>query len=85
MTILTQLHAALIARGWGGLVVHALDPDTVLPANVVRQRYHSHDVGRNKTDVLMRRVNLECGLNWQSQPRKFNSVAKRAGCRQVRT
>lgn len=73
MTILTHLHAALIAKGRGGLIVHAFDPDTVSEANIVRQRYHPADLGRNKAEVLVRRVNLACGLNWQSYPRKFNS------------
>ena len=73
MTVLTQLHAALIAKGRGGLIVHAFDPDTVSEANIVRQRYHHADLGRNKAEVLVRRVNLACGLNWLSYARKFNS------------
>lgn len=73
MTMLTQLHAALIAKGRGGLIVHAFDPDTVSSANIVRQRYHHADLGRNKAEVLIRRVNLACGLNWQSYPRKFGA------------
>ncbi|GGB70879.1 PRTRC system ThiF family protein [Deinococcus soli (ex Cha et al. 2016)] len=71
MSILTQLHAALIAKGRGGLVVHAFDPDEVSEANIVRQRYHHADLGRNKAEVLVRRVNLACGLHWFSHPVKF--------------
>ncbi|MBZ9714889.1 PRTRC system ThiF family protein [Deinococcus multiflagellatus] len=77
MTILTQMHAALVAKGRGGLYVHVFDPDTVSEANIVRQRYHHADLGRNKAEVLVRRVNLACGLNWRSYARKFDGAAAR--------
>lgn len=61
---LTHLHLALKALGHAGLRVIAFDPDTVSPANLVRQRYFDSDLGRNKAETLIGRINLSCGLNW---------------------
>lgn len=71
---LVRLHDALVALGYtGGLQVTAFDPDTVSPSNLVRQRYFATDLGRNKAEVLIGRINLSCGVVWRSCPQKFNS------------
>lgn len=77
LTGLTHLHAALLAQGKGGLMVHAFDPDTVSEANLVRQRYARADLGRNKAEVLTARVNLACGVWWQAHPEAFGWEAGR--------
>lgn len=77
VTALTQLHQTLRVFGHGGLRVYAFDPDTVSPANIVRQRYHQADLGRNKAEVLITRVNLACNLNWVGIPEKFNGTKAR--------
>jgi len=71
---LTHLHLALKAFGHGGLTVVAFDPDTVSEANLVRQRYHHTDLGRNKAQVLISRINLSCSLNWLAVPQRFGSA-----------
>ena len=80
---LTHLHLALKAFGYGGLIVVAFDPDTVSEANLVRQRYHHTDLGRNKAQVLISRnkaqvlisrINLSCSLNWLAVPQRFGSA-----------
>ncbi|AFD27815.1 MULTISPECIES: PRTRC system ThiF family protein [Deinococcus] len=71
---LVRLHDALVALGYaGGLQVTAFDPDTVSPSNLVRQRYFATDLGRNKAEVLIGRINLSCGMVWRSCSQKFNS------------
>ncbi|KQR25669.1 PRTRC system ThiF family protein [Deinococcus sp. Leaf326] len=71
---LVRLHDALVALGHaGGLQVTAFDPDTVSPSNLVRQRYFATDLGRNKAEVLIGRINFSCGVVWRSCPQKFNS------------
>jgi hypothetical protein len=59
---LINLHHALVAFGYGGIRVSAFDPDTVSPANIVRQRYTQADLGRAKATTLINRVNLACGF-----------------------
>lgn len=72
---LIHLHHALVALGRAGLQVWAFDPDTVSQANLVRQRFHQQDLGRNKATVLIRRVNSATGLNWQAIETVFDSAA----------
>jgi len=72
---LIHLHQALVAIGRPGLQVWAFDPDTVSTSNLVRQRYHQQDLGRNKAEVLIRRVNSATGLNWQAISEVFDSNA----------
>ncbi|GAA5534080.1 PRTRC system ThiF family protein [Deinococcus aluminii] len=78
MTGLTHLHLALRALEYPGLHVTAFDHDTVSPANLVRQRYHPSDLGRNKAEVLVTRVNLVCTLNWRAVPAKFGGNLARS-------
>ena len=61
---LINLHHALVAFGYGGIRVSAFDPDTVSPANIVRQRYTQADLGRAKATTLINRVNLASGFDW---------------------
>jgi PRTRC genetic system ThiF family protein len=70
---LIHLHLGLIALGYGGLHVVAFDPDTVSAANIVRQRYTQGDLGRNKAEVLIGRVNAACSLAWTAVPARFKA------------
>jgi PRTRC genetic system ThiF family protein len=74
---LVNLHHALVAFGYGGLRVSAFDPDTVSPANIVRQRYAHADLGRPKATTLINRVNLACEFDWLAFDRKFDGDAAR--------
>ena len=60
------LHQALIAFGRRGLDVTLADGDTVSESNLVRQAYYAPDLGRNKAEALIERVNLSCGLDWKA-------------------
>lgn len=66
---LPYLHQALIA--WGhprGLDVTVMDGDTISAVNCVRQPFGRSEIGMHKSVVLVNRINLFWGLNWQAIP-----------------
>ena len=71
LTGLAQLDHAMKSLGHpGGLAVKAVDDDVVSPSNVGRQMFYPSDVGQNKADVLINRINMAMGTNWGSIPMK---------------
>jgi PRTRC genetic system ThiF family protein len=76
LTGLARLDHALRACRHRGLDVVAQDPDTVSPANVGRQLFAPGDVGRNKSVVLVHRVNAFFGLDWSAEPTEFKFTEK---------
>ena len=68
---LVQLHTAMIALGHpGGLQVTAIDDDTVSESNVGRQAVVWSDIGQPKATVLINRLNMAFGLNWQAEVKR---------------
>jgi PRTRC genetic system ThiF family protein len=66
---LPYLHQSLVAWGHpGGLHVTLLDGDVISPANCVRQPFSRSEVGLNKAVVLINRLNLFWGLQWEAIP-----------------
>jgi PRTRC genetic system ThiF family protein len=63
---LPYLHQALTAAGGPRLSVIAADGDRVSPSNCVRQPFSESEVGLYKSTVLVNRLNLFWGLNWQA-------------------
>ena len=62
-------------RVWGhrrGLSVALMDADLVSETNCVRQPFSVSDIGQNKATVLINRINLFWGLNWQAVPQRFH-------------
>lgn len=59
---LVRLDHCSRVRGGHGLEVAIVDPDTVSPSNVIRQRFVSSDVGMGKVDALVRRYGSFTGL-----------------------
>lgn len=71
---LARMHFAMTALGHpGGLVVTAVDGDTVSASNIGRQRFSASDVGQNKAHVLVHRYNLFFGLNWAANDRYLDA------------
>jgi PRTRC genetic system ThiF family protein len=69
---LARLHLSMLALGHPrGLTVEAYDPDVVSEANVGRQLFYRDDVGRNKAEVLVNRINMAYGLNWIAKGEEF--------------
>lgn len=60
------LHQALLVAGYPGLQVIAADADKVSPTNCVRQPFAESEIGLYKSVVLVNRINLFWGLNWQA-------------------
>lgn len=67
---LAVLHQSLLDFGHpGGLDVTVMDGDAVSEANVGRARFYAADVGVNKAQVIVNRVNLCHGLGWKAVSR----------------
>lgn len=74
---LPYLHHALVA--WGvaeGLDVVVMDADTVSPTNCVRQPFGDADIGQNKANVLVNRLNLFHQFNWEAREAYFTADHK---------
>lgn len=63
-------------RVWGhrfGLTVALMDADVVRETNCVRQPFAASDIGQNKATVLINRINLFWGKQWQAVPNHFHA------------
>ncbi len=63
-------------RVWGhrfGLTVALMDADVVTETNCVRQPFAASDIGQNKATVLINRINLFWGTQWQAIPNHFHA------------
>ncbi len=66
---LPYLHQAMLACGHpGGLHVTLMDGDTISPTNCVRQPFSRSEIGLYKAVVLVNRINIFWGLNWEAVP-----------------
>jgi PRTRC genetic system ThiF family protein len=66
---LPYLHQSLLARGHPeGLHVTVMDGDTISPTNCVRQPFSRSEIGQYKVVILVNRLNLFWGLNWEAVP-----------------
>ena len=68
---LVSMHYLLVKLGHPGLQVTVYDPDNVSPFNVGRQRFYAFDVGHNKAETLINRINTFVGLEWSAYPIPF--------------
>lgn len=70
---LVYLHQALLAFGHpGGLLVTVIDGDHISRANCVRQPFSETEIGLYKAEVLVTRINLFWGLDWEAETRFLN-------------
>ena len=66
---LPHLHHAMLACGHpGGLQVTLMDGDTISPTNCVRQPFSRSEIGLYKAVVLVNRINIFWGLDWEAVP-----------------
>ena len=68
---LARMDIALRSLGFGGIHLTAYDDDIVERHNIGRQLYGYRDVGENKAQALIARVNRMYGLDWQAMPTRF--------------
>ena len=72
---LPYLHQAMLAWGHAyGLEVTLMDADTVSDTNCVRQPFSWSDIGQNKATVLINRINLFWGTQWNALPANFDQT-----------
>ncbi len=70
---LPYLHQALLVYGHPeGLHVTLLDPDVISPTNCVRQPFSRSEIGLYKSIVLVNRLNLFWGLDWEGVPERLD-------------
>ena len=66
---LPYLHLSMLAQGHPyGLCVTVMDGDEISPANSIRQPFSRAEIGLNKAIVLVNRINIFWGLNWEAVP-----------------
>ena len=71
---LPYLHQALLAAGHPyGLRVFLVDGDTITETNCVRQPFARSEIGLYKTVVLINRLNLFWGVDWEAVPHFVHS------------
>jgi PRTRC genetic system ThiF family protein len=68
-----RIETLLVKLGGMGLSVTAYDPDLVSEANIGRQRFWPCDVGFNKAEVLINRINAYGGVNWRYEDKSFST------------
>jgi PRTRC genetic system ThiF family protein len=77
---LPYLHHALLVYGHPeGLHVTLLDPDVISPTNCVRQPFSRSEIGLFKSIVLVNRLNLFWGLDWEGIPGRLDGKRKITG------
>jgi len=76
LTNLARINHALINLNHPGLNVTASDDDVVTEFNCGRQLFSYSDIGLNKADVLITRLNRFFGTSWSSLQERFNGIYK---------
>jgi PRTRC genetic system ThiF family protein len=67
-TDLARLNLALEETGHPGMKVTIVDGDTVSKSNVGRQSFYTCDIGSNKAEVVVSRINNAYGFSWVAKP-----------------
>ncbi|MGM9779256.1 MAG: PRTRC system ThiF family protein [Prevotella sp.] len=78
LTALGRMNFALVALGHPGLQVTVYDADIVTPANYGRQLFAPQEVGLNKADVLVTKLNMFFGTAWASVPEMYGEQSNRS-------
>lgn len=73
LTALARINCALQSLGHVGLDVTAYDDDIVTRANLGRQLFTPLEIGANKAEVLITRINRFFGFEWEAKPYRYPS------------
>jgi PRTRC genetic system ThiF family protein len=76
VTGLARMHYALRKLGHPGFILHVIDGDKVSEANIGRQIFSPSDIGKNKAEVLVTRVNTFFGMSWIAYPMMVSKEMK---------
>ena len=72
MTALGRMNYALQQLGHPGLQVVAYDADIVTQANCGRQLFAEQEIGHNKAEVLVTKLNMFFGTRWDCVQAEYN-------------
>lgn len=78
LTALGRMNYALKQLGYIGLQVKAYDGDIVTAANCGRQLFAQQEIGLNKADVLVTKLNMFFGTAWESYPVMYDETSDKA-------
>ena len=78
LTSLGRMNYALRKLGHAGLHVKAYDSDVVTEANCGRQLFSPIEVGRNKAEVMITKLNTFFGTAWESIPEMYSEPSEHA-------
>ena len=76
LTCLARLDITLRALGHPGLFVTLYDPDIVTESNIGRQLFSPSDMGLNKAQCLITRINNFFGNDWKAFPDIYPVILK---------
>ncbi len=76
LTCLARLDVTLRALGHPGLFVKLYDPDTVSGPNIGRQLFSESEIGLNKAQCLISRINNFFGNDWGAEPHYYPALAE---------
>ncbi len=76
LTSLGRMNYALEQLGHPGLDVNVYDADVVTQANCGRQLFSPVEVGRNKAEVLVTKLNAFFGTSWESVPKMYDETTE---------
>lgn len=78
LTCLARLDVTLRGLGHPGLFVTVFDPDIITETNIGRQLFGWSDIGLNKAQCLVTRINNFFGNDWRAEPRLYPTSLKEA-------
>lgn len=73
LTNLAMINASLKELGKRQIQLSAFDDDVVMPHNVGRQLFSPADIGRNKAECIIERINRYYGIAWAAVPEKYGT------------
>ncbi|MDQ3048402.1 MAG: PRTRC system ThiF family protein [Bacteroidota bacterium] len=76
---LARIHSSLRSLSHPGLHVTAYDSDVITEANLGRQLFSRAELGMNKANALVTRINRFYGNTWDAVPLNYNTKNSSAG------
>lgn len=76
ITLLGRMNAALTGLEHPGLFVSVYDPDDVSHTNIGRQLFSASEIGLNKAECLVSKMNAYFGTDWRAVPEIYPKTAK---------
>lgn len=76
ITKIARMNHALIQLGHPGIILRAWDYDIVEENNVGRQNFTLSDIGMNKAECMIEKINLAFSFYWTAIPKKYDNKQK---------